>query len=132
MTRIKVLSASPYEEEIGFSRASRIGDMIAIAGTAPIAEDGSTAYQGDAYKQTRRCLKIIEQALIECGSSLNDIIRTRIYVTDISKWQEIGRAHGGFFRKIKPTSTMLEVSKLVRDDWFVEIEADAVIEVEDD
>ena len=130
MYKKRVSSASPYEDQIGFSRAVRVGDQVAVSGTGPIAPDGSTASPGDAYGQAIRCLEIIRQAVEEAGGSLEHVYRTRMYVTDRSNWEEIGRAHGQFFRDIKPASTLIEVSGLVREDWLVEMEADALVEVE--
>lgn len=127
MTRKLVSSGSPYEKPIGFSRAVRIGNMIAVAGTAPIAPDGTTACPGDAYGQARRCLEIIKEAIEAAGGRLEGVIRTRLYLTDMSKWEDVGRAHGEFFGDIRPASTMVEVKGLVRPDWLVEMEADCVI-----
>lgn len=127
MTRQRVSSASPYESTIGFCRAVRVGNTIHVAGTGPIAPDGSTAAAGDAYGQAYRCLEIIQAAIEEAGGKLEHVVRTRMYVTDISQWEAIGKAHGEFFRDIRPASTMVEVKGLVRDDWYVEIEADAII-----
>ena len=126
--RKHVFSASPYEKEIGFARAIRVGNTIHVSGTGPIAPDGSTAAPGDPYGQARRCLEIIKAAIEEAGGVIGDVVRTRMFVTDASRWQEIGRAHGEFFRDIQPASTMVEVSGLVRDDWFVEIEAECIID----
>ena len=128
MKRRNIYSGSPYEAQIGFSRAVRSGHFIAVAGTAPIAPDGATACPGDAYGQARRCLEIIEKAVNEAGGELAHIIRTRIYVTDMSRWEEVGRAHGEFFRGIRPASTLVEVKGLARPDWLVEIEAEGLIE----
>lgn len=128
MARKNISSQSPYENQIGFSRAVRVGRHIFVSGTAPIAEDGSTACPGDAYGQTRRCLEIVRDAIESGGGVLSDVIRTRIYVTDVSKWDEIAKAHGEFFADIKPAATMVEVKGLVRDDWLVEIEAEAIVE----
>lgn len=127
MTKKLVTSGSPYEKPIGFSRAVRIGNVIAVAGTAPIAPDGSSVCPGDAYGQARSCLEIIKEAIESAGGRLEDVIRTRIYLTDLSKWQDVGRAHGEYFSEIRPTSTMVEVRQLVRPEWLVEIEADCVI-----
>ncbi|MEO0981653.1 MAG: RidA family protein [Pseudomonadota bacterium] len=127
MARRTVSSGSPYEAPIGFSRAVRIGDTIAVAGTGPIAEDGSTAAPRDPYGQAKRCLDIIEAAIAEAGGGLQDVIRTRVYLTDASVWEEVGRAHGEVFGEIKPVCTFVEVSALLREDWVVEIEADAVV-----
>jgi len=101
--------------------------VIAVSGTAPIAEDGSTACPGDAAGQARRCLEIIRDAIEQAGGSLGDVVRTRTFLTDASLWEEVGRVHGEFFGEIRPAATMVEVSGLVRDDWLVEIEADAIV-----
>jgi enamine deaminase RidA (YjgF/YER057c/UK114 family) len=126
MAKIQVSSESPYVNTIGYSRAVRTDNIIAVSGTAPLAPDGTTAYQGDAYAQTRRCLEIVKEAITEAGGSLEDVIRTRIMLKDISFWQEVARAHGEFFSRIKPACTFVEVKGFVRDDWLVEIEADCV------
>ena len=128
MTRKLVSSGSPYEGTIGFSRAVRVGNVISVSGTAPIAPDGGTASPGHAYGQTIRCLEIIKKAIEDAGGKLGDVVRTRILVTDMSRWEDIGRAHGEFFHDIRPAATMVEVKGLVRDDWLVEIEADAIVE----
>lgn len=128
MKKTRVTSASPYEDIIGFSRAVRVGNWIAVSGTGPIAPDGSTAAVGDPYGQTVRCLEIIKRAIEEAGGTLDGVIRTRLFVTDIAHWEAIGRAHGEFFRTIKPAATMVEVTGLIRDDWFVEIEADCLVD----
>ena len=128
MTRKNISSASPYEDIIGFSRAVRIGNRIVTAGTAPIAPDGSTASPGDAYAQTVRCLEIIKSAIEEAGGKLSDVIRTRMYLTDASYQDDVGRAHGEFFKDIKPAATMVVVKELVKADWMVEIEAECLIE----
>jgi len=126
-SRKLISSGSPFEGMIGFSRAVRIGNHIAVSGTGPIAQDGSTACSDDPAGQTRRCLEIIKLALEQAGGRLENVYRTRIYITDVSRWEEIGRAHGEFFGQIRPAATMIEVSGLVRDDWWVEIEADAML-----
>ena len=123
-----ITSGSPYERSIGFSRAVRTGNLIFVAGTAPIAADGSTACPGDAYGQTRRCLEIMKVAIEEAGGELKHVVRTRLLLTDINLWEEVGRAHGEFFRDIRPVSTMVQVSALVRSDWLMELEADCVID----
>jgi enamine deaminase RidA (YjgF/YER057c/UK114 family) len=127
MTRQLITSGSPYEKPIGFSRAVRVGNIIAVAGTAPINPDGTTACSRDAYGQARRCLEIIKEAIEKAGGRLEHVIRTRSMLTDISKWPEVGRAHGEFFGDIRPASTMVEVSAFCQSDWLVEIEADCVI-----
>lgn len=127
MTRQNISSGSPFEKPIGFSRAVRIGNIISVSGTAPIAEDGSTAYPGDLYNQTKRCLYIIEKAIKEAGGSMENVIRTRMFLTDISRWEEAGRAHGEFFSEIRPAATMVEVKGLINPAWLVEMEADCVV-----
>lgn len=127
MSRTNVSSGSPMEQPIGFSRASRIGNLISVAGTAPIALDGSTASPGDVYGQTNCCLKIIHQAIEEAGGKLEDVIRTRVMLTDISRWEEAAKAHGEFFAEIRPACTFVEVSGFIKEDWLVELEADCVV-----
>jgi len=127
MTRINVSSGSPFEEPIGFSRAVRIENIIAVSGTAPIKPDGSTFALGDIYQQTRYCIEIMKKAIEEAGGQLDNIIRTRIFLRDISRWKEAAKAHGEFFSNIRPASTFVEVKGFVNDEWLVEIEADCVI-----
>ncbi|MGK7913582.1 MAG: RidA family protein [Synechococcus sp.] len=127
MKRQNVSSGSPLEEPIGFSRAVRVGNIIAIAGTAPIAPDGSTACPGDVYGQTDCCLSIIRSAIAQAGGRLEDVIRTRIMLTDISQWEDAAKAHGEFFSGIRPACTFVEVSRFIKKDWLVEIEADCVV-----
>ena len=128
MTRRNISSGSPYEKPIGFSRAVRIGNIIAVSGTAPIAPDGSTAHLNDVYGQTRTCIDIMKKAIEEAGGQLENVIRTRIMLTDISRWEEAARAHGEFFSKIRPACTFVQVRGFVRDDWLVETEADCVVD----
>lgn len=125
--RTNIASGSPYEPLIGFSRGVRFGNHVAIGGTAPIGPDGKTAGVGDPAAQTRRCLEIIEQALVDAGARLEDVIRTRIFITDVAHWEAIGRAHGEVFGDIRPAATMVKVAGLLDDDWLVEIEADALV-----
>jgi enamine deaminase RidA (YjgF/YER057c/UK114 family) len=127
MKRKIISSGSPFEKPIGFSRALRTGNRILVSGTAPIAEDGSAAYPGDVYRQTRRCLQIIERAIIEAGGQLQDVVRTRVYLTDGDTWKEAGKAHGEFFGEIRPASTFVEVSRLIDPAWMVEIEAECQV-----
>lgn len=127
MQRQLISSGSPFEKPIGFSRAVRVGDLIAVSGTAPIAPGGGTAYPGDLYRQTRACLEIIQAAVAKAGGGLGDVIRTRIMLTDVDNWREAARAHGEFFGAIRPASTFVEVSRFIDRDWLVEIEADAVV-----
>jgi enamine deaminase RidA (YjgF/YER057c/UK114 family) len=128
MSRKLISSGSRFESEIGFSRAVRVGSHIAVSGTAPIAEGGGTACEGNLHGQTLRCLEIIKMAIEESGASLDAVIRTRVMLTDISIWREAARAHGEFFGDIRPASTFVEVSGLIDDAWLVEIEADAILE----
>jgi isochorismate pyruvate lyase len=123
----RVFSGAPWERRVGYCRAIRRGDVIAVTGTASVAADGTTHAPGDAYAQTRRCLDIIETALDGLGASLGDVIRTRIFVTDIARWEEIGRAHGERFADYPPATTMVEVRRLIAPDMLVEIEADAMV-----
>ena len=125
--RQKVTSVAPWEAKVGYSRATRAGRFIAVSGTAPVAEDGGLFAAGDAYAQTQRCIEIIEQALQECGAVLGDVIRTRMFVTDIERWPEIGRAHAEAFAAIRPATSMVEVSRLIDPGMLVEIEADAML-----
>ena len=128
MTRQNVSSGSPYEPIIGFSRAVRIGNTIAVGGTAPIGADGMTAGVGDPAAQTRRCIEIIKTAIEKAGGKLENVIRTRVFLTRQEDWELIGRAHGEAFGEIRPASTMAVVKALLNDEWLVEIEADAIIE----
>jgi enamine deaminase RidA (YjgF/YER057c/UK114 family) len=123
-----ISSGSPFEKPIGFSRAVRVGNVIAVSGTAPIAPGGGTAYPGDLYRQTRTCIEIIKDAVEKAGGRLEDVIRTRIMLVDIDRWQEAARAHGEFFGNIRPASTFVQVSRFIDADWLVEMEADGVVD----
>lgn len=124
--RINISSGSPWEDIVGYSRAVRIGNMIEVAGTT--AMDGDVLIgAGSVYEQTKFIFQKIEKALRQAGASMQDVVRTRIYVTDISQWEEVGRAHGEFFKSIKPVSTMVEVSALISQQLLVEIEATAIV-----
>jgi enamine deaminase RidA (YjgF/YER057c/UK114 family) len=125
--RQNISSGSPFEKPIGFSRAVRVGDRITVSGTAPIAPDGTAAHPGDMYRQTRRCLEIIREAIEAAGGRLEDVIRTRIYVTDAVRWKEAARAHGEVFGDIRPACTFVEVSRLIDTAWLVEVEAECVV-----
>jgi enamine deaminase RidA (YjgF/YER057c/UK114 family) len=127
MTRTNISSGSPLEAPIGFSRATRIGNIIAVSGTAPIAENGATVCPGDVYGQTRRCLAIIERAIAAAGGSLTQVLRTRVMLTDITRWEEAARAHGEVFGQIRPACTFVQVAGFIRADWLVEVEADCVL-----
>jgi enamine deaminase RidA (YjgF/YER057c/UK114 family) len=117
-------SASPYEASIGFSRALRVGERVLVSGTAPIAPDGS-CFEGDAYSQARRCFEIAREALEALGSSLDDVVRTRMYLVDAADWEAVGRAHGEVFRGIDPAATMVVVAGLLDPRWRIEIEVEA-------
>lgn len=125
--RKRVSSPSPYEKTIGFSRAMRAGNRIFVSGTAPVGSDGKTAGVGDAGAQAVRCFEIIAEALKEAGASVDDVVRTRMFITDAKHQEAVGRAHGRVFGDIRPAATMVVVSALLDPDWLVEIEADAVI-----
>jgi enamine deaminase RidA (YjgF/YER057c/UK114 family) len=128
VSRKNVTYNQPLERKIGFSRAVRIGNLIAVSGTAPIAKDGSVHSPGDVYGQTRRCLEIIKDVIEQAGGKLEYVTRTRIFLKDIKKWQEVARAHGEYFSRIQPACTFVEVSGFVNSEWLIEIEADAVLD----
>ncbi|MCW8878346.1 MAG: RidA family protein [Kangiellaceae bacterium] len=123
--RKNISSGSPLESPIGFSRACRIGNHIAVAGTAPI-KDGATAFKGDLYRQTRYCLELSIDAIEKIGGSKQDVIRTRVMLKDISRWEEAAKAHGEFFSDIRPACTFVEVKGFIDPEWLVETEVDAV------
>jgi len=125
--RKKISSGSPYEAKIGFSRAVRAGSILAISGTAPVAEDGSVACPGDVYGQALRCLEIIGDAIEEAGLSIEDVLRTRIMLRDMDSWKDAAKAHGEIFAGINPACTFVEVSRFIDPEWLIEIEADCVV-----
>ena len=127
MERKLISSGSPYEPKIGFSRAVRVGPHIAVSGTAPLAEGGGVASPGDLYGQTKRCLEIIEKAVNEAGGKREHIVRTRMFLKDMKGWEAAGRAHGEFFKDIRPASTMIQIVQAIDPAWLVEIEADAIV-----
>jgi enamine deaminase RidA (YjgF/YER057c/UK114 family) len=126
MTRKNISSGAKWEEIVGYSRAVRIENIIEVAGTTASEGDKIIA-PGNAYEQTKYIIQKIERALNEAGATLSDVVRTRMFVTDISKWEEIGKAHGEFFGKIKPAATMVEVKALIHPDLVVEIEVTAIL-----
>ena len=125
--RMNISSGAKWEDIVGYSRAVRVGNTIEVAGTTAVDEQGNVVGLNNAYEQTRFSLGKIEKALTAAGASLKDVIRTRMFVTDISKWEEIGRAHGEFFRTIKPAASMIEVKGLISPNLLVEIEVTAIV-----
>jgi enamine deaminase RidA (YjgF/YER057c/UK114 family) len=121
-----ISSGSPYEPIVGYSRAVRVGNLLAVAGTTA-GSSGKPVAIGDPAAQTRAILETIQKALAEAGASLKDVIRTRVYLVDITHWETVGLVHGEFFSEIRPANTMLQVSRFVDPDWLVEIEVDAVV-----
>ncbi|MBP7239257.1 MAG: RidA family protein [Saprospiraceae bacterium] len=120
-------SGAKWESIVGYSRAVRIGQTIEVAGTCAVDQEGNPYAVGDAYLQTVRVLEIIKDALAQLGGRMEDVVRTRIFVSDISLWTEVGKAHGEVFHSIRPVTTMVEVSNLISADYLVEIEATAII-----
>ncbi|WP_030903890.1 Rid family hydrolase [Streptomyces sp. NRRL F-5126] len=127
LSRQVVASGSPLEPQIGFSRAVRKGAHVAVAGTAPIGDDGTTVGRGDVYAQTVRCLDIAQAALEAAGASVRDVVRTRIMLTDVTSWRDAARAHGERFASVRPACTFVEVSRFIDPDWLVEVEIDAIV-----
>ncbi len=128
MKKQHYFSGAKWEAIVGYSRAIRLGDQIFVTGTTATDERGEIVGIGDAYSQTVQVIRNIERALKALGGSLEDIIRTRLFVTDITRWEEYGRAHGEFFKDIRPCATMVEVRKLIDDRMLIEIEADAIVQ----
>jgi enamine deaminase RidA (YjgF/YER057c/UK114 family) len=127
MPRQNISSGSKFEPTIGFSRAVRVGNFIAVAGTAPIGLDGKVAGPGDLYVQTQRCIQIAGGALEKAGGSLRDVVRTRLFLTNIKDWEKAAKAHGEAFGDIRPACTFVQVAGLIDPAWLLEMEFDAVV-----
>ena len=127
LIREQVASGAPWETQVGYARAVRLGNVVAVSGTAPVDDEGTVVAPGDAYGQAKRCIEIVERALEQIGGTLDDVIRTRMFVTDIELWSEFGRAHSEAFGSSPPATSMVEVSRLIDPEMLIEIEADAVI-----
>lgn len=128
MNRQRHFTKTEWEPKVGYCRAVRVGQLIFLSGSAPVAEDGSTHAPGDAYAQAKRCFEIIQATLQAMNADLSDVVRTRMFVTDISQWEAFGRAHQEFMGDFPPATSMVEVRRLISPDMLIEIEADAVVD----
>lgn len=125
--RSNLQSGAPWEAQVSYSRAVRVGRFIAVSGSAAVGEDGQLVGEGDMYAQAKQCIEVIGTALERAGARLSDVVRTRIFVTDIERWEDVGRAHREAFADVMPATSMVEVSRLIDPRMLVEIEADAII-----
>ena len=125
--KIRVKTGTKWEPLVGYCRAVRVGSQIAVSGSAPVDGNGELVGAGDMYQQTYRCIEIVAKALQDAGADLHDVVRTRIFVTDIDRWEEVAKAHREFFSEVTPACSMVEVSRLIGPGMLVEIEADAIV-----
>ncbi|MBC7879443.1 MAG: RidA family protein [Anaerolineales bacterium] len=126
--RINISSGLKWEETIGYSRAVKISNIVEVSGTTAFDENGNIVGADDPYQQTKFIIAKIEKALLSAGATLNDIVRTRMFITDINRWEEVGRAHGEYFHEIKPAATMVQIQSLIDPQMLVEIEATAILQ----
>ncbi len=128
MARQLISSGSPYESVVGFSRAVRVGNFIAVGGTAPLSSNSETVAPGDAAGQARHCIEIIKDALEAAGASLKDVVRTRVLLKRIEDWEAVSKVRGEYFKDIRPVDTIMQITTFINPEWLVEIEVDAVID----
>jgi enamine deaminase RidA (YjgF/YER057c/UK114 family) len=131
MKRINISSGAEWEDKVGYCRAVKVGNQVFVSGTTAVDASGNVVGKGDLYAQTIQCIKNIEKALANAGASLNDVVRTRSYVTNIENWEAFGKAHETYFGSVKPAATLVEVSRLIHPDLIVEMEVDAIINSSD-